>query len=380
MGTQPTVPKILVVDDNAANRALAQATLEDEGFTVLLAANGGDAVQVFERETPDCVLLDIRMPGIDGPAACERIRALPNGHDVPVVFLTAQRDVDAFDRALQAGGDDFLTKPVQPAELLLRVQAALQLRKTKAELNEHYELVRRQRDDLMRLQLQKEQLSRFIVHDLKNPVSTLDLCAQTLLRDRELPEQARRGVQRIRSEARTLLQMVVNLLDISRSDEGGLVPHKAELQLPELFDQVLRDLDLKAQTAEVRLSQSSAVATAWADADLLLRVLENLVENAIRHSPERGEVRISARESATHVEIRVADEGAGINPEARTKIFEPFVQLSHGERTPARTGRGLGLTFCKVAVEAHGGSISVEDAHPGTAFCVMLPRRSGSEP
>ena len=116
----------------------------------------------LERESPDCVLLDVRMPVVDGPTACERIRMLPGGHDTPVVFLTAQRDVDTFDRALRAGGDDFLTKPVQPSELLLRVQAALKLRKVKAELREHYGLVRKQRDDLMRLQLPKERLSQFL--------------------------------------------------------------------------------------------------------------------------------------------------------------------------------------------------------------------------
>jgi CheY-like chemotaxis protein len=182
------------VDDNEQNRLLAQATLEDEGHNVVLAADGGEARQMFEHQPPDCVLLDIRTPGLDGAAVCERIRGLPNGRDVPVVFLTAQRDVDAFDRAQRAGGDDFLTKPVPPSELVLRVEAALKLRRLKAELHEHDELVRRQRDDLMRLQVQKERLSQFIVHVLKNPVSTLDLGAQTLLRDPQLSERAKTTV------------------------------------------------------------------------------------------------------------------------------------------------------------------------------------------
>jgi CheY-like chemotaxis protein len=155
MDSKTPAPKILVVDDNAQNRALAQATLEDEGYDVILANDGNEGVLACERESPDCVLLDVRMPGLDGPGACARIRALPHGGDVPIVFLTAQREVDAFDRAVRAGGDDFLTKPVQPAELVLRVQAALKLRRMKTELREHYDLVRHQRDDLMRLQLQK---------------------------------------------------------------------------------------------------------------------------------------------------------------------------------------------------------------------------------
>ncbi|MET0386589.1 MAG: hybrid sensor histidine kinase/response regulator [Polyangiales bacterium] len=375
MDRQQAQPKILVVDDNAPNRALAQATLEDEGYHVILAADGGEAVAAFEREAPDCILLDVRMPGLDGPGACEQIRNLPGGHDTPIVFITAQRDVDTFDRALRAGGDDFLTKPVQPDELLLRVEASLKLRKVKTELREHYALVRRQRDDLMRLQLQKERLSQFIVHDLKNPVCTLDLYAQTLLRDRELPERTKLTVQRMRDEARTLLHMVLNLLDVSRSDEGGLVPRKEPVQLPQLFAQAVRDLEMKAQSAGVKLVQHCEPLGAVGDNDVLRRVLENLVDNAIRHAPEGSEVLLSAARVGDEVEVRVSDQGVGIAPELRSRIFEPFVQLDHGERVIQRSGRGLGLTFCKVATEAQGGRIWIEDAqrHPGAAFCFTLP-------
>lgn len=365
-------PTILVVDDNAPNRQLAQATLEDEGYRVVLASNGEEAVSLFEREAPDCILLDVRMPGVDGPTACERIRALPGGHDTPVVFLTAQRDVDTFDRALRAGGDDFLTKPVQPSELLLRVQAALKLRSAKAQLAEHYGLVRKQRDDLMRLQLQKERLSQFIVHDLKNPLGTLDLCAQMLLRDRELPDRSRVTVQRMRDEVRTLLHMLLNLLDISRSDEGGLVARKESIALQSMFDQVLRDFDLKAQAANITMAAACDAPSVTGDSSLLLRVLENLVENAVRHAPENSRVQLTAAASGDMVEIRVSDQGVGIAAELREKIFEPFVQLEHGERTIQRNGRGLGLTFCKVAVAAHGGQIWIEDANPGAAICFTV--------
>src|SRR5687767_1514810 len=144
-------PRVLVVDDNEQNRALAQASLEGEEMSVLIATNGEEGVALFEREHPDCVLLDIRMPGLDGFGACERIRALPGGPETPIIFLTALRDVDTFDRALRAGGDDFLTKPVRPTELIIRVQGALRLRRLGVELRDHYEIIRRQRDDLMRL-------------------------------------------------------------------------------------------------------------------------------------------------------------------------------------------------------------------------------------
>ncbi len=376
METHRPVARILVVDDNAQNRALARETLEDESYEVILASGGAEALAAFEHDAPDCVLLDVRMPGMDGPAVCKQIRALPSGGDVPIVFLTAQRDVETFDRALSAGGDDFLTKPVQPAELVLRVQAALKLRQVKAELREHYALVRRQRDDLMRLQLQKERLSQFLVHDLKNPVSTLDLSAQMLLRDPELSNNGRRIVQRMRSEARTLLHMILNLLDISRSDEGGLTPRRESLQLADLIDDVLNELQLKAQTANSRLVRAGEPTAAFADPSLLRRVLENLVENAIRHSPEDSTITVTHRRADDGVVLCVCDQGAGVAPELRAKVFEPFVQLEHADGSVERTGRGLGLAFCKIAVEAHGGRIWIDDSDRGAAFCISLPDSS----
>src|SRR4029079_16757557 len=144
-----------------------------EGYVVVEAVNGEDAIRSFEVDRPDCVLLDVRMPGMDGFVVCSRMRAMDGGHDVPIVFLTALRDVDTFDRALRAGGDDFLTKPIRPTELIVRVQNALKLRRLSGELREHYELLKHQRDDVQRLQLHKERLSAFIVHDLKNPVNTM---------------------------------------------------------------------------------------------------------------------------------------------------------------------------------------------------------------
>jgi len=366
-------PKILVVDDNAENRALAEAALEDEGYEAILAASGEEGIRAFEAERPDCVLLDVRMPGMDGFAVCSRIRTLPGGADTPIVFLTALRDVDTFDQALRAGGDDFLTKPVRPTELAIRVQAALKLRQMSAELRQHYELVRHQRDDLMRLQLQKERLTGFVVHDLKNPVNSMDLHAQLLLRDPNLPERARGSVQAIRNEARSLLRLVLNLLDISKSEEGQLTVHPTAVDLDAMVADVLEAHELVARDAGVRLGRAIDVPSVRADPDLLRRVIENLLDNAIRHAPETTEVRVTAAKRDGAVEIRVADSGPGISPELREKIFERFVRFESGERIATRSGRGLGLAFCKLAVEAQGGSIWVEDARPGAVFGVRLP-------
>lgn len=372
--TEAPTDTILVVDDNAANRMLAQAALEDEGYDVILAAGGVEGIAAFESCRPSCVLLDVRMPDLDGFAVCERIRGLPQGADASILFLTAQRDVDTFDRALRAGGDDFLSKPIRPTELVVRVQSALKLRRLSVELRQHYELLRQQRDDLLRLQLHKERLMAFVVHDLKNPVNALDLHAQILQRHRSLPVDVADSVVAIRREAKQLTRMISNLLDISKADGGRLAPQLSEIDLPALVDQVLSELGVTAEERHVGLRRSLEAERIRADQDLFQRVLTNLVENAIRYSPARAIVTVAARNVPDGTELRVADAGRGIAPEMREQVFSPFVQIENGDSLVATPGgRGLGLTFCKVAVEAHGGRIWVEDAGPGAVFCVRLP-------
>lgn len=369
-------PHILVVDDNEQNRALARATLELEDYEVTLAKNGEESLRAFAERTPDCVLLDVRMPGMDGFETCRQMRALPGGASVPIIFLTASRDVDTFDRAQSCGADDFVTKPVQPAEMVLRVQAAMKVRRLDATNKEYFELVRRQRDDLMRLQLQKERLSSFVVHDLKNPVSSIDLLAQLLQRDKTLPAEARGTAEAIRVEVASLLRLILNLLDINKSEEGQLSLNIAPLDLPTLAASLVETTQVRARAKEIELtSDVGGVEVLSADRDLVRRVLENLLENALRYAPKGSRVSLSAVAHSHEIELRVADQGKGVPENLREGIFERFVQLDSGDRTAPRTGRGLGLTFCRLAVEAHGGRIYVEDASPGAAFCIRLPRR-----
>jgi two-component system, sensor histidine kinase and response regulator len=362
---------VLVIDDNAENRALAQATLEDEGFTVRLATSGPEALVAFGREPADCVLLDIRMPGMDGIAVCGRLRELPGGADVPILFLTAQRDVDTFDRARAAGGDDFLTKPVRPSELIARVGAAAKLRRMAIERRELYDVVRAQRDDLMRLQLQKEQLVAFLVHDLKNPVNAIELQGQRISRDPGATERSRDAAARIQTETRALLRMITNLLDLSKADEGGLAPVRRPIALSELLGEVQEAMYPRAREARVALSARADGAALVGDRDLILRTIENLVDNAIRYAPEDTAVAMTAAADSDGVDIRVADAGPGVPEELRGQVFERFAQAPGAL---ARTGRGLGLAFCKLAVEAHGGRIWIEDAAPGAIFCIRIPQ------
>jgi signal transduction histidine kinase len=372
MASADSKATILVVDDNEANRRLARDTLEDEEYRVVLAQGGREALDLFVSERPDCVLLDAAMPEMDGFAVCARIRALPENADTPIVFLTAHRDIDTFDRALAAGADDFVSKPVRPTELVVRVRAALKMRRMKTELDEQFVAMRRQRDDLLRLQLQKERLIAYVVHDLKNPVNAMDLHAQALLGER-LPEEANVSLRAIRSGARQLNRMIGNLLDLSKGDEGRLVAERAQVSISVLVKEVFDGLAPAAELHDVDLVSDLRVGESYVDANLFRRLLANLVDNAIQHAPRGTPVRVVGGRSGDGLLLDVIDAGKGIARETRATIFDPFVQVSGSKQEVGRSGHGLGLTFCKLVADAHGGHISIEDTPRGAHFRVWIP-------
>lgn len=348
---------VLVVDDNADNRALAAATLGDEGITVQTAMTGEEALVTFGKMQPDCILLDIGLPGMDGITVCERIRAKPGGERVAILFITGRRDVESFDRALQAGGDDFLTKPFRPQELPIRIQAARRLREMATERDATALELKRQRDQLQRLQLQKEQLTEFLVHDLKNPVNSIELLARRAMRAE--PETGKK----IREETRGLMRMITNLLDLNKAQEGLLLPARRPTDLAELVRAAIGELEERAKLARVEVVADVQVAWAELDRELIGRVLANLIENAVRHSPEQARITVSV---TSPLVFRVSDAGPGVPAGQRETIFDRFVTGG------TRANHGLGLAFCRVAVAAHGGRIYVEDGHPGAVFVVEL--------
>jgi signal transduction histidine kinase len=203
-------------------------------------------------------------------------------------------------------------------------------------------------------------------------VNGIDLHAQLISRRKDLAEPTRKAVSQIRDEVRSLMRLILNLLDISRAEEGRLSPRLQEFDVEELVSHVVDALGVRAGNKSVEIRSRVEPTTVYADPELIRRVLENLLDNAIRHAPEESTVEMTATVRESQVEFRIIDQGPGIPKEQRERVFERFVRLEEG----ARTGHGLGLTFCKLAVEAQGGRIGLDDADAadGTTFWVSLPR------
>lgn len=364
--------RILAVDDQPANLRLLQATLRSAGYDVVAVPSGEEALAVFPQVQPALVLLDVLMPGMDGFAVCDRLRAFAEGRLVPIIFLTALNDLGTQQRALESGADDLLVKPIQTTELLMRVRSLLWVSRLRTEMDRGYQLIREQRNELLRVQRQKDDLTRLVVHDLKNPLSSILINADYL--EATQGPDGQDAIRDIHEAARRMHRLVQNLLDISSADDGALVPRLAPVEVTALLEQVSASMRRRLRERRQRLVLDAApgMAPAVVDPELLRRILENLLDNCVKYAREGSVVRLQAvRSGAEGLELRVYDEGPGIPAEMRERIFDRHVRLE-----PARSerGHGFGLAFCRLAAEAHGGRVWVEDNPPsGSAFCVWLP-------
>jgi signal transduction histidine kinase len=232
-----------------------------------------------------------------------------------------------------------------------------------------------QHEALVRLELQKEALSAHVVHDLKSPASAIILAASMGLRAEGLSATDRRRWSVVLSSAEHIHRTALNLLDIAGSHQGTLVPVPVEVDLGVLLADVCELFRFQAEGRQQALELCVDVPpiVLRADSELLRRVVQNLVDNALRHSPARSTVRLDAHGDAGGVEVAVCDQGAGVPGGMRDRIFDRYVRLAD-DSDRCSTARGLGLTFCRLAVEAHGGRIWMEDNEPvGSRFCLWIP-------
>lgn len=365
--------RILLVDDQPANLKVLEASLARLGHELIRAADGQSAIASFEASAPDLVLLDFVMPGLDGLDVLAHIRASKERAHTPVVLITAHSNREHRLRGLEAGADDFLEKPIDRAILVARVNMLLALKDSRDALQASRDELQRRHSALEDAQREHRELMEFIVHDLKNPLhvvhSALEwMQTQPAASSGELAEV----ITDASSASARLRTMIGNLLTISRMEQSTFLLEREAISLTKLIRSIIQSYGPRAEKGEIEiLSPSDDNLVVTADRTILRRVLENILDNAFRYTPRRGRIAVATR-PRNGVEITIANDGPPVSVEDRTRIFEKFKRGK--DATDVEGSAGLGLYFCKRALEAHGGAIGVSQTPEWpTCFLIQLP-------
>ena len=354
--------RILVVDDEPAGFDVIETILFSEGYEFHYASSGSIALKRLETALPDLILLDVMMPELDGIEVCRRIKSSACWQHVPIIMVTALSSKVVLSRCLELGADDFIDKPINALELRARVRSMLR--------------IKHQHDELQTLLQLRQDLTDMVVHDLRNPIASI-LLSSAVLKRTDLQEKQQRKVEQIVQAGHRLQGLVDNLLLLAKLEAGEMRLERSPVDLCQLAGQAVADFQeiaaSKQLTIEALLPPSRIFAL---DVPLFRRVLDNLISNAIKFSPSQGHIQLEvefladlANQSDTAgVRIQVIDQGIGVKPDLRQAIFEKY---KVGRVIGGETHTGIGLAFCKMAIEAHQGRIFVEENSPQGAIFVI---------
>lgn len=332
----PAVPSILVVDDEPTGFAVIKGLLHRQGYSLTHAESGREALKQIEVIAPDVILLDVMMPDMNGIEVCRVIKTTPGWQSIPIIMVTALTAKEDLARSLEAGADDFITKPVNGPELRARVNSMLR--------------IKHQYDALKATLQLREDMSNMVVHDLRNPTAIILLTAGLLLTDHFQGKELER-VQMIESSARTLNSLINDLLLMAKMEAGKLLLNLTDVNLNALATVVLENFQAIAPSKQLQLEYQPPKTERWisADVNLLNRLIDNLLSNAVKFSPSGSKITLridypfaSPLDNLLSVQarIQVTDMGPGIKQELRQQIFKKY---EIGESITGANQIGLGV-------------------------------------
>lgn len=356
--------RVLIIDDEPIARTTFEAFLHNDGYEIQFAVNGLEGLKKLVSFSPDVILLDVMMPGMDGFEVCQWIKSKPEYRNIPIIIVTALYSNEDLAKALDVGADEFISKPVSSLELCARVRSMLRIRKQYLELEASIQL--------------REDLANMVVHDIRSPLTIILGQSQSLIDDERLSHDLHRRADSILSQAKRLNTFINDMLLMAKMEHGQLIPERVEVDISQLLEDTQRNFASMAEnrhiTLEIDLPDGSAHA--MLDIHLFPRVMDNLLSNALKFSPIGGKVILRAftniNKEQANLSLQVIDEGPGIPQRFKEQVFDKFRIVELKQSGVAQIG--LGLAFCKMVVEAHGGSIAVEDNSPvGSIFDVVIP-------
>jgi signal transduction histidine kinase len=373
------VAAVLVVDDDQRNVRLMESILRGSGYRVVKAYNGEEALHLVESERPDLLLLDVMMPKMSGFELCQRLKGRYETRLLPVIMVTALNALEDKVQALEYGADDFLSKPINKVELLAKVRSVLRVKALQDELEARKSEIEAANQRLVRMQGFKDSMMQMVVHDLKNPLASIMGNIQLIqMQSVEMMTPARLAelLQRTQESARQLMRMILNILQIGKLEEQKM-PLRLE---PVLLHAVVQENadEMMGLSARDAISLENRVhpdlPAPRVDRELVSRVIANLLSNAFKHTPSGGRVVVDAQRDGDHITLTISDTGEGIPEDLQPRIFEKFVAGDSDSTKRLLHDSGLGLTFCRLAVDCHGGRIWLKSRPgEGTTVFVSLP-------
>ncbi|MBM4289461.1 MAG: response regulator [Deltaproteobacteria bacterium] len=345
--------KILIADDNPDNVELLRKRLNSQGYDTVAAFDGEEALQVVMKENPDLLILDIMMPKLDGYEVLRHLKQQEEYRNLPVIMLTAKKEIPDKLKGLDIGADDYVTKPFNPQELLARVRSLLSLRE---------EQERKAQDERLTA---LDQMVEGVAHEIRNPVTAIGGFARRLYERLPTGTPEKQYAEVILNESRRLEQMVKQIVEATVIS----IPSLRKRDINEVITEALAACQEKLDESRVhtRLDLDPNLPPLIMDAGNLRRVIAHLISNAINAMPEGGSLTITSSRRNHYGQIQVADTGVGIPPKILPHIFDPFF-------TTKSSGPGLGLAMVHKIIKQHGGQISVEtELSKGTMFTIVLP-------
>ncbi|BAY75476.1 two-component hybrid sensor and regulator [Nostoc linckia NIES-25] len=352
---------ILIVDDNADMRDYLTRILSDR-VEVQAVADGAAALAAVNERSPDLVLSDVMMPGLDGFELLKALRTDPRTKEVPIILLSARAGEESVIEGLLAGADDYLIKPFSATELVTRVNAYLQLAHLRSETLHQERTINRRKDEVLSV----------VSHELNTPLVAILGWTRLLQSNPPSPAMLSKALETIERNATLQAKLVEDLLDISRIAAGKICLNLEPVQLQGVIESAIATVQQSLQTKNIHLDCQLAVSPliVQGDSERLQQIILNLLTNAVKFTPNGGKITVSLQTHPRQAEITVTDTGCGIDGEFLPHIFETFRQAQSTKK-----GLGLGLAIARSLVELHSGTIAAHSPGiaQGTTFTVKLP-------
>ncbi|MBP5799275.1 MAG: hybrid sensor histidine kinase/response regulator [Prevotella sp.] len=364
--------KILIVDDVMSNVLLLKILLTNEKFQVCTANCGNACIEQAKKEHPDLILLDVMMPDINGFDTAVIMKKDPELKDIPIIFLTALNTPADLVHGFQVGANDFLTKPFNKEELVMRVMQQISLVAAKR-------IIQKQNEELKATLGNRDKMYSVIAHDLRSPMASIRMVLNLVVASTtpelvgpelfELLDKANR-------ESEEVHDLLDNLLKWTKSQTGRLNVVLQDLDLNDIVPGVVDIFEMIAQTKHIKLNlqRTPDPLIVNADNDMLKTVVRNFLSNAIKFSPENSSIEIIMMRDGEFAKISVRDHGVGIAADRLETIFHKG-DTTYG--TGGEEGSGLGLQLCQDFAQKNGGDCTVESVvGEGSTFSVHIPLKT----